>query len=270
MEQGGKGLSNEISGGKDIMSILMKANSEASEADKLPDEEVIGQISTFAFAGTDTTSNALSRTLYLLTQHPEIQNKLREELMEAKRTYGDVPYDELVELPYLDAVCRETLRLHPPIPILVREALQDASVPLLTPVKGLDGREMDSILVPKGTRIFMSLWNANRDVTLWGPDAEEWKPERWLSPLPQTLLDAKVPGIYSNLMTFLGGGRACIGFKFSQLEMKAVLSVLVSKFRFSPSETPIQWKMTGVVTPAVKGSPVPQLPIKVELIERSG
>ncbi|KAG5634386.1 hypothetical protein H0H81_002149, partial [Sphagnurus paluster] len=161
MEQGGKGLSNEISGGKDIMSILMKANSEASEADKLPDEEVIGQ------------------------------NKLREELMEAKRTYGDVPYDELVELPYLDAVCRETLRLHPPIPILVREALQDASVPLLTPVKGFDGREMDSILVPKGTRIFMSLWNANRDVTLWGPDAEEWKPERWLSPLPQTLLDAK-------------------------------------------------------------------------------
>ncbi|KAG5634736.1 hypothetical protein H0H81_000950 [Sphagnurus paluster] len=139
----------------------------------------------------------------------------------------------------------------------------------MTPVKGIDGREMHSILIPKGTTIFMSILNANRDPALWGPDAHEWKPERWLSPLPQALNEARMPGIYSNLMTFLGGGRACIGFKFSQLEMKAVLSVLLSQFRFSPSEKEIKWSFAGISTPLVKDSPVPQLPVKVELINTS-
>lgn len=60
----------------------------------------------------DTTSGALSRLLHLLATNPDVQNKLRSEITEAKeRLGGDVPYDELVALPYLDAVCRETLRL---------------------------------------------------------------------------------------------------------------------------------------------------------------
>ena len=64
------------------------------------------------FAATDTTSNALARTLDLLVQHPDVQEKLRAELIEASSAAGgDIPYDQLVDLPYLDAVCRETLRL---------------------------------------------------------------------------------------------------------------------------------------------------------------
>ena len=60
----------------------------------------------------DTTSNALARTIDLLSKHPEAQDKLRAELLEAIREYGpEIPYDVLVELPYMDAVCRETLRL---------------------------------------------------------------------------------------------------------------------------------------------------------------
>lgn len=65
---------------------------------------------TFVLAATDTTSSALSRTLHLLTQHPEVQEKLREEIVDA-RDGRDLEYDSLVALPYLDAVCRETLRL---------------------------------------------------------------------------------------------------------------------------------------------------------------
>lgn len=60
----------------------------------------------------DTTSNALSRILYILATRPEAQTKLREEITEARNKYGDIPHDELVVLPYLDAVCRETLRLY--------------------------------------------------------------------------------------------------------------------------------------------------------------
>ncbi|KAG5636063.1 hypothetical protein H0H81_009209, partial [Sphagnurus paluster] len=134
-----------------------------------------------------------------------VQEKLRDEILEALKIHGDsIPYGDLVELPFLDAVCRETLRLHPPVPGAFRVAREDASVPLMTPVKGIDGREMHSILIPKGTTIFMSILNANRDPALWGPDAHEWKPERWLSPLPQALNEARMPGIYSNLSVLDG------------------------------------------------------------------
>ena len=67
---------------------------------------------TFIFAGMDTTSNALARTLDLLAKHQEVQDKLRAEILAAVREHGpELPYDVLTELPYLDAVCRETLRL---------------------------------------------------------------------------------------------------------------------------------------------------------------
>ena len=69
----------------------------------------------------DTTSNALARTLHLLSLHPEVQDKLRQEVLEATRTGLDLSYDDLHTLPYLDAVCRETLRVYPPIPFVFRE-----------------------------------------------------------------------------------------------------------------------------------------------------
>lgn len=67
-------------------------------------------IRTLTFAGTDTTSNALSRILHILADRQDVQDKLRAEIVEA-RDGEDIPYDTLVELPFLDAVCRETLRL---------------------------------------------------------------------------------------------------------------------------------------------------------------
>ena len=68
------------------------------------------------FAGTDTTSNALGRVLQMLAEHPEAQSRLREELAGARDYHGqDIPYDRLVELPFLDAICRETLRLYVPL-----------------------------------------------------------------------------------------------------------------------------------------------------------
>lgn len=67
---------------------------------------------TLIFAAMDTTSGALSRILHLLAMHQDVQNKLRQEIAEArKQKGGDLAYDELVSLPYLDAICRETLRL---------------------------------------------------------------------------------------------------------------------------------------------------------------
>ncbi len=72
---------------------------------------VIGASRTFIFAGMDTTSNALSRILCLLAAHPDAQERLRKEVLDASKG-GDLDYDGLESLRYLDAVCRETLRLY--------------------------------------------------------------------------------------------------------------------------------------------------------------
>ncbi|RXW18985.1 hypothetical protein EST38_g6860 [Candolleomyces aberdarensis] len=274
LTEGKAGSEQRVGRGKDIMSILIKANMEASEEDRLPESEIIAQISTLTFAAMDTTSNALSRILHILSLHPEVQDRLRQEIREARsKAGGDLDYETLSSLPYMDAVCRETLRMYfvAHATPLYHSAKRDMILPVSTPVTTLDGKTVDELFVPKGTKMFVSLLHCNTDPEIWGPDASEWKPERWLSPLPDTVAEARVPGIYSHMMTFLGGGRACIGFKFSQLEMKVVLSLLLDNFKFAPSEQKIIWRWNGIVQPTTEQAQSPngdkklQMPLKVSL-----
>ena len=76
--------------------------------------------STFIFAGHDTTTSALSRILHQLCLNPDIQTKVRDEVAAAPKEHGDLEYDILMNLPWLDAVCRETLRMYPPVLLLGR------------------------------------------------------------------------------------------------------------------------------------------------------
>jgi cytochrome P450 len=104
---------------------------------------------------------------------------------------------------------------------------KDMVVPLFKPIIGNDGTEIREIIVPKGTNITIAMLGANTNPDIWGDDAYEWKPERWLSPLADSVAKAHFPGIYSNMsvsvtaalrllshlrirMTFSGGGRACM------------------------------------------------------------
>ena len=107
---------------------------------------------------------------------------------------------------------------------------QDVVLPLSMPIKGLDGQEITEVPIPNNTNVIVGILAANRNPEIWGPDSYEWKPERWLSPLPDSVAAAHIPGVYSNLwvqlipsktchvgshkrilrMTFLGGGRACM------------------------------------------------------------
>ncbi|EDR04679.1 uncharacterized protein LACBIDRAFT_303978 [Laccaria bicolor S238N-H82] len=285
---GDEALAAQIGRGKDIMSILMRANLQATDEDRLDESELIGQMScvstftknpaacsgsnflfprTLIFAAMDTTSNALARTLFLLAQNQDVQEKLRREVTEARVKYGDLAYDELVALPYLDAVCRETLRLYPPLSYLLRTTCADTVMPLSNPIKGLDGREINEIPLPKNTNIIISALASNRDPEIWGSDSLEWIPERWVSASPFSVASAPIPGVYSNLMTFGGGGRACIGFKFSQLEMKVVLSVLIESFKFSHSDKEIFWQMNSIATPIViGGNGKNELPLRVSKV----
>lgn len=76
---------------------------------------------------------------------------------------------------------------------------QDVVLPLSEPITGVDGSEMHEILIPKDTTVIVGILSSNRNKAVWGDDAGEWKPERWLAPLPGSVADAKIPGIYSNL-----------------------------------------------------------------------
>ncbi|XP_006462835.1 hypothetical protein AGABI2DRAFT_144299 [Agaricus bisporus var. bisporus H97] len=269
----------EMENKKDIISILMRANMTASEEDRLSDEEVIGQVSSLVFAAMDTTSSALARTLWLLSEHPGVQEKMRDEIREAQKN-GELSYDQLVSLPYLDAVCRETLRVYPPVSFAtLRKLLKDTVLPFSKPVLDSTGKEVTEIFLRNGTAVILSLLGANTNPDIWGPDSHEWKPERWLSQLPDTVAGAHMPGVYSHVMTFLGGGRACLahdsecyssGFKFSQLEMKVVLSVLLASFRFAKSKSkPVAWKMSAITSPVVESGDgkTRELPLFLSLVD---
>ncbi|RXW23124.1 hypothetical protein EST38_g2751 [Candolleomyces aberdarensis] len=222
--------------------------------------------STFTFAAMDTTSSALCRIFWLLSTHQDVQDKLRSEIREVKQgcSSEEPDYDKLSSMPYLDAVCRETLRLYAPISLLAREARQDAVLPLSRPIETIDGRKIQEIHIPKNTKVFASLLGSNTTPELWGPDTYEWKPERWLAPLPEKLVDAHIPGIYSHLMTFIGGSRSCIGFKFSQMEMKAILYVLIDQFKFFPTKQEIFWNSIGISTPSVDRTQLrPEMPLLI-------
>ncbi|KAG8701172.1 cytochrome P450-dit2 [Ceratobasidium sp. 423] len=151
--------------------------------------------------------------------------------------------------------------------------MRDWNLPLQYPVKSKDGNRMITNLhVPKGTHIYLSLGSTNRDKQTWGEDAEQFNPDRWLHAPPPSVAESKIPGVYSNLMTFSGGPRSCLGFKFSQLEMKVVLSALISSFKFELGPEEHTWTAAGVVKPHIRREdgtidPVPSLRMKVTLVE---
>ncbi|KAI0057729.1 cytochrome P450 [Artomyces pyxidatus] len=267
LHRGDAEFTSWVAEGRDVIGILLRANTGLSEEEKLPEEEILAQMTTLLLAATDTTSTALSRILHLLSGNSDVQETLRQELVQAYAEAGEneLDYDKLVELPYLEAVCRETLRVYPPVTFVNRVCRADISIPLSRPVQTGQGA-MSTLLVPRDTVVLVNILGINRDRNIWGADADQWKPERWLKPLPESVSEARIPGVYANTLTFIGGGRACIGFKFSQLEMKVALSQLIRSFRFSPAKQEVVWRFGGITTPSVKGATAlaPKLPLVVE------
>ncbi|GLB43769.1 putative cytochrome P450 [Lyophyllum shimeji] len=221
----------------------------------------------------DPTISALSATIHMLAKNPSAQDQLRNEINGASGNRDDeIPYDVLVDLPFLDAVCRETLRLFPPFVTIPRVTATDAVLPLSRPIVGVDGKELHEIVIPAHTPIYSSVLSANRDPAIWGADTYQWKPQRWIDGLPQAVKEAAIPAIYSHLMTFVGGGHSCIGVEVLQFEMKAMLSMLVNNFHFalSDKDEDISWETTGVTSPvlvSIDGTKTHQLPLVVTAID---
>ncbi|KAJ6501018.1 cytochrome P450 [Mycena vitilis] len=232
--------------GRDLLSLLVRANTakDISDSQRLSEEDVLAQVPTFLVAGHETTSTALTWALLALTQNTAAQSRLREELLAV--TTDQPTLDELDSLPYMDCVVRETLRLHSPVTDINRIALQDDVVPLDTPYTDTHGVAHQTLQIKKGQLIFIPITSVNRDVTIWGSDAMEFKPERWDTEVP---VSKPVPGIYSHMMTFISGPRSCIGYRFALAEIKALLFTLVRSFEFELAvpRAEIGQKDTGIV-----------------------
>ncbi|KAF8816769.1 cytochrome P450 [Phlegmacium glaucopus] len=226
--------SSKSSGCKDILSLLVQTNTmqDLPEAQRMTDEDVLSQIPTFLIAGHETTSTAMTWALYALTQNKQVQTKLRQEVSDIST--DNPTMDELNALPYLDAVVRESLRLYPPVSGAPRAANKDDCIPLSQPFTDRKGIVRNEIRIRKGQSIVVPIVLVNGDKSIWGADSTEFKPELW-----------------ANTMTFIGGPRACIGYRFSLLETKALLFTLVRAFEFdlAVSAKDIATKPTGILRP---------------------
>ncbi|KAG9098413.1 hypothetical protein FS749_003865 [Ceratobasidium sp. UAMH 11750] len=184
--------------GRDLLTLLIKSNmAYENEGQRMTDDEVLSQISTFLVAGHETTSTSTTWALYALTKYPEVQRKLRQELLDSR--LGDEPsMADLDKLPYLDNVVHESLRVHSPAPSTVREAAQSVHIPVSKSFKDRYGVERTHITLQKGDSIFIPVQSMNRNKDIWGEDAREFRPERWDN-LPELAKD--MPGVWGHLMT---------------------------------------------------------------------
>ncbi|KAJ7636383.1 cytochrome P450 [Roridomyces roridus] len=234
---------------RDLLSIMVRANLSADvpKDQRLTDAEVVAQIPTFFLAGHETSSTATAWVLYALSLNPSVQSKLREELLTLNTENPSM--DELNSLEYLENVVRESMRLHSPVEYTIRQAMADDVLPLRKSYADRNGRTYSSISIRKGTVIRIPIACVHYDKELWGEDAEEFRPERW-DDLPEVALT--IPGVWAHLLTFISGPHNCIGFRFSLIEIKALLFTLVRAFEFRPAEE-IGYTSTPVKKPFVLG-----------------
>ncbi|KAA1474653.1 cytochrome P450 [Dentipellis sp. KUC8613] len=259
--------------GKDVVSVLQRANSAEDPAKRLHPYELYDQISTILLAGHDTTSYTLTWLFWELAKNPSWQTKVREEVVAARATAAargddDLSAADFDKMPILNAVLKESMRVHPIVWYLARIAENDDVIPLAFPVTTKTGETISAIPISKGQGIQISISAYNRMPEIWGKDAHEFNPERFLETggAKQTSV-----GVFSNLLNFSGGLRACIGWRFSILEQQALTAMLLEKFEFSvPQESAIndvKRKPSLVMVPIVENQPGLSLFLEVKPIQ---
>ena len=170
-------------------------------------EEMVDQVAIFFLAGHETSASALAWALYLLAMYPDWQDQLARE---AQALEGDFGFSDLSALRQSRDVFRETLRLYPPVPMMVREAACPERF-----------RDRD---VPKGAQIVLSPWHLHRHERLWdNPDS--FDPARYATENGKTCL-------HNAYMPFSAGQRVCPGAGFAMIEGPLLLSMLVRAYRF--------------------------------------
>lgn len=190
----------------DLLSMLMNVRDE--DGSGMSDKQLRDEVLTFLLAGHETTALALSWTWHLLSQHPEVEEKLHAELRQVLS--GRSPeFKDFPALAYTDRVLKESMRLYPPAWSLARTAIKDF--------------ELRGYKIPAGANIVMSQWIMHRNPTYFA-DPEKFDPDRWLDPVMQ-----KLPRFV--YFPFGGGPRLCIGNMFAMMEAMLLLATIAQRFR---------------------------------------
>ncbi|CAH1395669.1 unnamed protein product [Nezara viridula] len=188
-----------------------KTNTESNnEIIELTDNLLAANSFLFFLAGFETTSTTLYYTYYFLAKHQEIQERARKEVQEVKAKYGHFTFDSLKELKFLINCISETMRIYPPIAVVIRECTKDYNL-------------LDGTLIDKGMRIIVPIMSIHRDPKNFA-EPMEYKPERFENP--------PASGTY---LPFGDGPRICIGKRFAEIIMYSTLARTLDKYKLELS-----------------------------------
>lgn len=217
-----------VASGSSVHDDLLAAMLEGDGGGGVPpsDAELIDNLITFFFAGFDTTSVAISWTLYELARHPDVQQRLHDEAIAVLGTARQPRHSDAAKLAYARAVFMEALRLYPPAPLTARNTT--------APVR-VGGFE-----VPVGTMVWLPVWWIHRSPRNFD-DPGRFRPERFLR---------DGGAAQSNWLPFSAGRRSCVGARFAMLEGVILLAQLCRGFRFelAPGAPTVRPVSAGVVS----------------------
>ena len=193
---------------RDVLSMLRSMNDQEDPLKRVPSDHLPAYIVEMLAAGSSTTSHTVAFACYLLARHPESQRKLREELFSTFPSISEVEPKEMIDLPVLNGVLKETMRVYPMIP---------------GPLERYLGKEieLDGQRIPPGVVASTSAYSQGRLEEVF-PEAESWKPERWLDATKRMEL---------NWIPFGTGSRACPGQNLAITELKYMIGTVFRSFR---------------------------------------
>ncbi|KAK2463189.1 hypothetical protein APHAL10511_004844 [Amanita phalloides] len=203
----------------DLFTNLLEAND--MDDGVLTNDELFGNVFIFLLAGNETTANTLCMAFALLALYPATQQRLFEHIRGIVPEGTEPTYEHVPQLDYVLAVVYETLRMFPPVTGIPKESSEDTT--LLT--GNLKGEKL-VVPVPKGTLLTISIAGVHYNPRYW-EDPHEFNPSRFLGDWER---DAFLP--------FAAGARACLGRRFAELEIAAVLCMLVSQYRIEIQDEP--------------------------------
>jgi cytochrome P450 len=199
------------SGGRDrgdLLSMLLMATDEEGDGAGMTDEQLRDEALTIFLAGHETTANALTWMWYLLSQHPEVEGRLHDEL--DRVLGGRLPtIEDLPSLPYTEMVMAESLRLYPPAWVMGRRTQEP--------------HELGGYPIPEGGTLLMSQYLMHHDPR-WYPDPYRFDPERWTP-------EAQATRPKFAYFPFGGGPRLCIGESFAWMEGRLILATITQRWR---------------------------------------
>lgn len=178
--------------------------------------ELRSQSLNILLAGRDTTASLLGWVFYILARHPDHFNRLRKVILEDFGPYSkpSISFEKIKSCQTLQNILNETLRLYPVVPVNTRQALIDTTIP-----RGGGPDSAAPIFIPKGTSVDYSVHVMHRLKSIWGEDADDFKPSRWIG---------KKPGW--EYLPFNGGPRICLGQQFAITEASYVIIRLLQRF----------------------------------------